>query len=155
MFVGARLCDWYPHAERWEVIKYKTTMAGRGILLIALLIATVYGAYVAGAQFNPVVVPGKPTVVQVQVVAPSPVMDRIATCESSGMQQKNGQTLIKVNTNGTYDQGVYQINSTWNKQAAALGYDLSKESDNRSFAMWIYENQGTGAWSASAKCWNK
>lgn len=85
-----------------------------------------------------------------------PVMDRIAKCESSNSQtNKSGQFLVHVNSNGTYDQGRYQINSDWNTTATKMGLDLTKDSDNAKFAMWLYTNIGTSPWSSSAKCWNK
>lgn len=91
-----------------------------------------------------------------EVEAEAPVMHRIAQCESSQMHMgKKGQITVKVNTNGTYDIGLYQINSIWNAQATKMGLDLTKEEDNKAFAMYLYKNQGTGPWSSSSKCWNK
>jgi hypothetical protein len=86
----------------------------------------------------------------------SPVMQRIAKCESGNTQKgKDGQLVIHVNSDGSYDQGTFQINSNWNSTATKLGYDLTNEKDNQSFAEWLYENVGTSPWSASSKCWNK
>lgn len=86
----------------------------------------------------------------------SPVMDRIMNCESSGqhLSLKDGQVIVHVNKDGTYDVGVYQINSIWNQTATKLGYNLFLEVDNKAFAMWLYKNKGTGPWYSSQKCWN-
>jgi len=90
----------------------------------------------------------------------APVLQRIADCESgsgkpgSGTHYKNGQVVLKANTNGTIDIGKYQVNLTyWGKKASELGYDLTKEDDNYKMAKWIYENKGTSDWSASQHCW--
>ena len=84
------------------------------------------------------------------------VMQRIASCESSNSQyDKSGQVLIHVNSDKSYDIGMFQINSIWETQATKLGYDLTKQKDNQEFALWLYENEGTGSWSASSKCWSK
>ncbi len=84
-----------------------------------------------------------------------PILQKIAKCESPAGHWKNGQVIISLNTNGTYDEGKYQINSIWNKQAAELGYNLAIEQDNEKMAEWIYANRGTGDWSSSANCWRK
>jgi hypothetical protein len=85
-----------------------------------------------------------------------PVLERILQCESDGQHYATtGQVLIKINKNGTYDTGLYQINSIWGQQATALGYDLTRKEDNKAFALWLYKNKGTEAWFASKQCWNK
>jgi len=86
----------------------------------------------------------------------TPVLDRIAQCESGGHQYApSGQVLMKPNKNGTIDVGKYQINSVWFKKATELGYNLTNEADNKAMAEWIYQNKGTGDWASSAHCWNK
>lgn len=106
----------------------------------------------------------KPSVVFAKeiVQAPAPVLDRIADCESGNGGKKgtathyrNGQVLIMPNTNKTVDIGYYQINSIWNKKAAELGFDLTKEADNKSFGRWLYANYGTEPWVYTKSCWNK
>jgi len=52
--------------------------------------------------------------------------------------------------------GIYQINlGYWSKTAGRMELDLSKESDNRAFASWLYDEYGTQPWSASKHCWSK
>lgn len=95
-------------------------------------------------------------VTEVPTMPDIPVMDRIAKCESSNSQtDKTGQVVIHVNSNGTYDSGRYQINSSWNATATKMGYNLANDNDNKAFAMWLYTNVGTSPWSSSSKCWNK
>jgi hypothetical protein len=100
----------------------------------------------------------KEVIKEVQIEAP--VLDRIAGCESQGNRNskgthfdKNGQVLMRSNTNRTVDLGKYQINTIWFAKATELGLDLTRENDNKKMAEWIYANRGTGDWSASAKCW--
>lgn len=86
----------------------------------------------------------------------SPVMQRIEQCESTNRQKgKDGQVIVHINKDGTYDMGKFEINSTWNATATKMGYDLTNENDNQAFAVWIYENRGTGDWYSSSNCWNK
>lgn len=95
-------------------------------------------------------------VVTVKDTTLSPVMQRIEKCESSASQTgRDGQTTIHVNSDGSYDTGIFQINSTWNKTATKMGLDLNKQADNEAFAEYLYENVGTQPWYSSAKCWQK
>lgn len=153
---GVRLRDVYPYATRFQVVKWHIARFVRklviAVVLLAVLASLLYGAYEAGRQFNPVTVSAK-EFVQVPVSLPSPVMDKIAKCESSNMHTRDGQVLVKSNTNGSVDIGLFQINSVWDKQATKLGYDLTKEADNRSFAFWLYANYGTEPWYSSKNCW--
>jgi hypothetical protein len=86
----------------------------------------------------------------------APVMERIIKAESGGHQYAaNGQVLIHINTNGTVDLGVGQINSVWFSLATKLGYDLTKESDNPAFAEYLYQNYGTDPWYSSKSLWSR
>jgi hypothetical protein len=81
-------------------------------------------------------------------------MVRIAKCESGNNQfDKNGQVLIHVNTDGSYDIGRYQVNSVHEKEATKLGFNLMDEKDNTAYAKYLYENRGTGDWYSSRSCW--
>lgn len=113
-----------------------------------------YAAFITGTHFSPISVYAAAPIIQTESKT-APVMDRIAKCESSGTSTRDGQTLIHPNKDGSVDVGRYQINSTWNKKATELGYNLSIDHDNEAFAYWLYNNIGTGPWSSSSKCWNK
>jgi hypothetical protein len=93
------------------------------------------------------------------VVVPStdipPVMMRIAKCESGATHYRNGQVIFNGNNNKTVDIGFFQINSIHSKQASAMGLDLTKESDNIEFGMYLYQNFGTEPWYSSKACWYK
>lgn len=144
-----------------KVIKYVTVLVKRVMIILALiniLSWSMYGVYNLGkASVKPQVV--EADVVTTQIVESTttpPVLLRIEKCESGGSQyDKSGQVLIHMNSNGTYDTGIFAINSIWNSLATKMGLDLTKEQDNISFAKWLYANKGTGDWSASAKCWQK
>lgn len=86
-----------------------------------------------------------------------PVLERIMKCESGNRQfAANGQVLLNVNTNGSVDMGIGQINSIWFKTASKMGYDLTKESDNRAFTRFLFDNYGSEPWNASKTgCWAK
>lgn len=96
------------------------------------------------------------------VEAPAPILDRIADCESgnkgeagSASQTKDGQVLIHINNNGTYDIGKFQINSIHNAEATKLGFNLATEEGNSGYAKYLYQNRGTQDWSSSAHCWQR
>lgn len=91
------------------------------------------------------------------VVANSPVLERIAKCESSnGHYSKNGQVQVHANTNGTVDVGQYQINvQVWGAKATELGFDIFTKEGNKAMAEWIYANKGTEPWYSSKACWSK
>jgi len=123
---------------------------------ITAAISIVFAAavFTVAASLATTTVTASTTIVQTPVQ--SPVLDRIAQCESGGHQYApSGQVLMKPNTNGTIDVGKYQINSVWFKKATELGYNLTNEADNKAMAEWIYQNKGTGDWASSAHCWNK
>lgn len=85
-----------------------------------------------------------------------PVLDRIAQCESGNKHfDKNGQVMLRGNTNKSVDVGVFQINSLWFAKATELGLNLTVEKDNREFATYLYKTYGTEPWVWSKKCWNK
>lgn len=167
-FLGKPLRNVYPHATAWQVLKYKVFRAARWLLIrfsIALAIAgLMFGAYIYGQVDNNVV--AAQNVITYTKDQEAPVLARIGDCESgvrlsngkamSGSRtqyNKNGQVIRTPNSNGTVDTGMYGINSIWDKQATQLGLDLTKEADNYKMAKWLYENKGTGDWSASQSCW--
>lgn len=125
----------------------------RKCVLASIVFAVGYGIYIAGGIFQPRAIAVE-TIVEVD--KPAPVLDRIIKCESQSQQKgKSGQVLMNANTNGTVDIGVGQINTVWFAKATELGYDLTKEEDNRAMALWIYKNKGTSPWSSSSNCWSK
>ena len=141
-------------AIRFQIVRtIKRSIAVSAVFVIAGWVAV--GGYTY-AKYNvaPVTLWAKETV-EVPIKEVPPVLKRIAKCESGDMHYKNGQVIFNANSNGTVDRGRYQINSVWDKKATELGLDLSKEKDNESMAMWIYENRGTEDWYSSKSCWNK
>jgi len=122
----------------------------KNVFIGTAVIFTLAGVYVAGGYANPVV---KAELVKEGI---PPVLERIIECEShNNHYDKNGQVLMRSNTNKTVDIGVAQINTVWFAKATELGYDLTKEEDNRAMALWIIRNKGTSPYSATYSCWNK
>ena len=127
----------------------------RKVTILAFIAGLVFGAFQLGTNMS-----GSTTyAVQekiVEVPKKSPVLERIAHCESNNMHfGKDGQVVYNANNNGSVDVGRYQINSVWNKKATELGLDITKEKDNEAMATWIYENRGTEDWYSSKKCWQR
>ena len=144
---------------RFDSIKSKARRVLSILKRAAIIGAAGYAVFMVGAFTYSTQTVTATTTIQ---TAPSPVLDRIADCESgngtkgSASQFKNGQVVMRANTNGTIDIGKYQVNLTyWGKQATALHLDLTKEADNKAMAEYIYANVGTGPWSSSSNCWNK
>ena len=106
-------------------------------------------------QNMPVKVLGIENTVVIESKELSPVLIRIAHCESNKKHFENGQVLVRANKNGTIDKGIFQINSVWDKQATKLGLNLMVEEDNIAFAKWLYKNRGTEEWYSSKRCWHR
>lgn len=158
--------------SRWAIIKYwikyytqliLTGMLFNGIIYLAFLIGTAH--QVSAQQVDYVAVP---------VVAPveeeAPVLARIGDCESGerlpngravpGSKKqfnKDGSVVTHVNKDNSVDLGMYEINMTADhiKEMAKLGFNPMTEEGNYGYAKYLYENRGTGDWSASASCWKR
>lgn len=147
---GKRLRDMYAYPTRWQWFKwkmYRFYVITRNLAFTALF---AFGFYSIGVINTPQVEAEK------EVEAMAPVLDRIKKCESGGKHyDKNGQVLMRANTNKTVDVGAFQINSVWFAKATELGFDLTDERDNESFAEWLYKNRGTEDWYSSKHCWQK
>ncbi len=159
MYNGKKLRDIYPHATKWQVFKYRVGKFFRKCLIIAGLALLVVLIFKAGGLYNPATIITQAEVIK-EVEVRAPILDRIAGCESQGSAKlkgtqwdKNGQVLMRSNTNKSVDVGKYQINTVWFAKASELGLDVTLEKDNEAMALWIYKNRGTGDWSASQSCW--
>ena len=154
------MTKYYVNGKRYntpyQIIKEKLVKFMKMCLWIIVLTSIVVGIFEAGSYLNPAKIVLPPTQVIKEVPAQAPILDRIAKCESGGNHYgPSGQVLMTGNTNKTVDVGKYAINSVWFKKATELGLDITKEEDNKKMAEWIYQNRGTGDWSASSKCWNR
>lgn len=157
--MGQPLRNIYPHATKFQVIKWKVSQFLKKLLRIitklGLTAGILYATFLSGSYFNPQTV----TAYQDKLIESTdfPIMDKIAKCESiTGQLAKNGQVQVHANNNGTVDAGAYQINvQTWGAKATELGYNIFTAEGNKAMAMWIYKNKGTGPWSSSSNCWNK
>lgn len=161
MWNGKHLRNIYPHATKYQVFKWKVKRFFRKVLIGTGAVIALTIIFQLGGLLNPALEYHTVEAIK-EVEKPSPVLERIAGCESQGSAKlkgthydKNGQVLMRSNTNKTVDVGKYQINSVWFAKATELGLDITKEKDNEEMAKWIYKNRGTGDWSASQKCWKK
>lgn len=92
------------------------------------------------------------------------ILKKIAECESGDQNVKDGkESARQFKPNGDVfrgkkepsDIGYLQINETiWNDTARKLGFDIYTLEGNIAMGEYILENYGTGAWKASAKCWD-
>lgn len=138
---------------KFDSFKCKANRAWKKFLWYSYFGVAAWLIFQAGGAFNPSV-----HFVQAEKEANSTaaVLQRIAKCESGNSHyDKNGQVLLRANTNGSVDVGKFQINSVWFAKATELGLDITKEGDNEAMALWIYENRGTEDWYSSKHCWQK
>ncbi len=158
-YLGKPLHQVYPHATRWQVLKYKFFKAVRWFLIRAGIGAIAVALLFTGYFYHSVTTPNLNVINTIQVVAKNevaPILHKICMAES-GCQQfaKNGLPIMHANSNGSVDIGKYQINSAaWGTKAKALGYDLLSEKGNEAMATWILENKGSGPWYSSEQNWN-
>jgi hypothetical protein len=139
----------------WGRFKYNVVLWFKRIVKLLTFTGFVYGVFVLGGVLNPNLQYQTVEAIK-EVESKAPIMERIINCESGGKQfDKNGQVLMRSNTNKTVDVGLGQINTVWFAKATELGYDLTTEQGNRAMVYWIYKNKGTAPWASSSKCWNK
>lgn len=81
-----------------------------------------------------------------------PILQKICKAESGGKHfKKDGKTVqTNKNKNGTIDVGVCQINSIHHKTAEKMGLDVYNEKDNKEFALYLFNTQGSVPWASSA-----
>lgn len=152
-YVGNFNCDGKKYSKI-QLLKIKATILTKRVMIVLAAFCTLgWTSYLTTRFVSPVTVLAEKEVVKEVEMNTSPVMERILKCESGGTQTKNGQVLVHVNSDGSYDQGMFQINSIWNKKASELGYNLAIEKDNRAFAMYLYKTHGTEPWYSSKSCW--
>ncbi len=152
--------DIYPHATKLETFRWKLNWYGERTLLVLFIISIGVGIGYAvsegrRASASTVSFIDREIIKEVVVDAVSPVMERIAKCESGGTHTRNGQVIFNANTNKSVDIGYFLINSIWSKKATEMGLDLTKEEDNKKFGMYLYKHFGTEPWYSSKACWNK
>lgn len=159
--MGKHLKDIYPHATKFQVMRYRFNKFMEKVILVAFFLGIVYGAFETGKMVaeSQVTHANVEVVKEVEVKSKElpPVLQRIIKCESGGKHyDKNGQVLMRANNNKTVDIGIGQINEFyWGKKATELGYDLTNEQDNLAFTVWLYENHGTEPYVWSKGCWNR
>ncbi len=141
---------------RFDSLKAKLNRALKFLVRWSLISATAYAIFMAGAfLYSTNTVSAQNVIMATSTEQEAPVLARIAKCESGTTQFKDGQVLIHVNTNGTYDQGEYQINSIHNADATKRGFNLATADGNYGYAKYMFENLGTGDWASSQNCWKR
>lgn len=146
----------YPNHTKKEVWKFQLNEFRDKVLQVIFIAIVVLGiSSIIRAETKkeiPVEIETQ-TITIIDKTIPS-VLKNIAQCESSTGHYKNGQVVVNVNKNGTYDIGKYQINvKVWGEKANELGLDLTDEEDNEEMALYIFKNNGTEDWYSSRHCW--
>jgi hypothetical protein len=161
---GKKMRNVWPYPSKWQVIKYHILKflhrvyvffrLGAKILTYSVIAVSLINI---GMHFSTKTIVKEIEVIrEVEASSVSPVLARIAKCESNNQHFENGQVLVRGNTNGSVDVGRYQINiSYWGKKATELGINLFDEQGNETFAKWLESNHGTEPWVWSKHCWNK
>jgi len=82
----------------------------------------------------------------------APIMLEVARCESQYKITAHNTTL---NTDGTTDGGIFQLNSVHDEELATLGLNKFDPEDNIKFARILYDRKGLQPWKSSRDCWGK
>lgn len=154
---------------KWQIYRFLIARTVKRTLAVVAIMNIATWLVIGGVSYGqhavlPVIVQADEVVREVD----APIMERIADCES-GTRTKNGtavkgsakhfdpntgQVFTKSNDNKTVDIGRYMINEFYHgKEATKLGYDLTKEEDNKKMAYYLYATQGTEPWVWSKSCW--
>lgn len=84
-----------------------------------------------------------------------PVLIQVARCESQFRHTLEDGSVLRGKVDSR-DTGVMQINAGYHAaRALKLGLNLENLNDNMAYARYLYKQQGTKPWSASASCWNQ
>jgi len=150
---GERQKDVYLYKTKFQVFKIKAKRFFKKLFILTMIVLAIIAIFKIGGVMN-----SKEVVTQIEVkIEPqTPVLDRIAKCESPTGHYKNGQVAFYGNKNGSVDIGKFMINNAiWGKKATEMGLNLTNEKDNETFAKYLYQNYGTEPWIWSKHCWNK
>ncbi len=126
----------------------KTTL----LVLIPLLL--VGGLWIKSLQ-QVVIVDNLPSPTPTITPSPTllPALIPICKCESGLRQFNKDGTVLRGRVN-KLDVGICQINTHYHgQQALAMNLDLETESDNITYANYLYSTQGSTPWDWSKSCW--
>lgn len=85
----------------------------------------------------------------------TPVMTKIAYCESRFRQYDKGGKILRGEVNRA-DVGVMQINEYYHlERSKKLGLDIYTLDGNLAYARDLYEREGARPWMSSSPCWAK
>jgi len=87
-----------------------------------------------------------------QAFLDAPIMLEVAKCESQYKITAHNTTL---NTDGTTDGGIFQLNSIHDEELTLLGLNKFDPEDNIKFARILYDRSGLRPWNSSKDCWGK
>lgn len=91
-----------------------------------------------------------------EVFKDSPIMTKVAWCESRNRQfEKDGTTVFRGKVNPD-DVGVMQVNTYYHLETSKkLGMDIMTLEGNLAYAKRLYDREGTTPWNSSKPCWGK
>lgn len=78
------------------------------------------------------------------------LVQKIIDCESGGYPDARN-----INTNGTTDYGLLQVNEVHKPAMEKLGLDIENSKDNLIYGLLLLSQEGTKHWKSSSKCWGK
>ncbi len=81
---------------------------------------------------------------------------KIAFCESTHRQFKEGTDIPLRGIVNSRDVGVFQINERFHLQKSQdLGFDIYTLEGNVGYALWLLGQEGSRHWNASRPCWGR
>jgi hypothetical protein len=112
-FMGSKLCEVYPYATKWEVLKYKTMKLLRKVVIASFLVGIIYGSFMVGTQTVKTEYVRAVEEVKVDVSSEmlkekieslkNKVVDDLIACESNGNEDAG---ILKIETRANGDQQV-------------------------------------------------
>ena len=98
-YMGKHLKDIYPHATKFQVLRYKFNKLMEKVVLTSFILGMIYGAFHLGKATTESKVTHAnievEKIIEVESKNIPPVLQRIIQCESNGKHfDKNGQVLI-------------------------------------------------------------
>lgn len=133
---GTKLCDLYPYASKWEVIKYKVSYnLAKGVKialyesLIALAVLITFN--LGSSSVSPIYVKAEDTSEQRYAdkieALKDEVVNKLMACESAGYKEDDGLIILDTNNKASIGQAQWQVKSVQFYYKLMTGEEITKK----------------------------
>lgn len=163
IYNGEPLCKIYPHASKWQVFKYNSSMIIRKVLIIAFILGGIYGTFQLGR------VTTAPKFVQAEDKSnemftgkieklKNDVVNKIRSCESAGSNEDAGLIVFDSNNKASIGTMQFQVNTIIHyyktlygrtitpKEAVIIALDDNKAGELAKMIMFTTNNKAGKDW---------